>query len=174
MLSLKFDAARKDERDPSIMTVSFKPDLFTGVLAATLKRYIENTLTFTQFRIRFDRQPPVTRDEFEKQVNAANRDVIRKNCKKYGVSLAKLTFDPLFGEKVVRSLRPLSDHYYAAELLKERDAVYLLLLDECEFLKELHFRSPFLEAAGAEIAIYGQYGKTRYRISFDMEKLQQA
>lgn len=166
---MKYDAAKKD-KDPRRMAVSFKPDFYMQILTDTLESYIENALHFTEFRLQFDHQPPITKDAFEKQINEAGRDLMRKNCKRYGVSLAKLCFDPSFEEKVIRSLEPLMDHFFAVYLLNEPGELYLLLLDECQFLKELHFRAPLLEAAEAKIAVYNQYEEKRYRISFNMEK----
>lgn len=170
MIYLKFDSAKKDEQDSRKMTVIFKPDFFTRVLADTLRYYIEKALPFTEFRLQFAQQAPVSKEEFEKQISETNRDNMRKNCKRYGVSLAELNFDPALEEKVTRSLKPLLDHFYTMRLLKEPGVMYLLLLDECQFLKELHFRAPLLEPAKAEITIYNQYNESRYRVSFDMEK----
>ena len=150
--------------------LNFKPDFFTRVLADTLRCYIEKALPFTEFRLQFAQQAPVSKEEFEKQISETNRDNMRKNCKRYGVSLAELNFDPALEEKVTRSLKPLLDHFYIMRLLKEPGVMYLLLLDECQFLKELHFRAPLLEPAKAEITVYNQYNESRYRVSFDMEK----
>lgn len=170
MIHLKFDAARKDDQDPRKMTVAFKSNFFVKILADTLKCYIENALPFTEFIIQFDQQTPISKEEFEKQISKANRDSLQINCKRYGVSLAKLSFDPLCKEKVARSLKQLLDHYYFVELLTDSEAVYLLLLDECQFMKELRFRAPVFEAAKAEIIVYNQYNETKYHISFDMYK----
>ena len=167
---LKFDSGKKDAHDSHKMTAFFKPEFFTGVIADTLESYIEKALYFTKFRMQFNQQSPVSKEEFEKQVADTNRDIMRKNCKRYGVSLAKLVFDPALEDKVARSLKPLFDHFYSVQLLKEPGAMYLLLLDECLFLKEMHFRTPLLESANAEITVYNQYNVSRYRISFDMEK----
>lgn len=170
MIYLQFDSAQKDAQDPRNMTVVFKPDFFINVLAETLRNYIEKALPFTDFRMRFVPQAPVSKDEFEKQISEANRDILRKNCKRYGVSLAKLSFDPAFEEKVVQSLKPLQDHFYTVQLLNEPEVMNLLLLDECRFLKELHFRAPLFEPAKAEVTIYNQYNECRYSVSFGMEK----
>ncbi len=170
MIYLKFDSGEKGAHDSHKMTAFFKPEFFTGVLADTLESYIEKALYFTKFRMQFSQQEPVSKEEFEKQIDKTNRDSMRKNCKRYGVSLAKLDFEPALEDKVARSLKPLFDHFYSVQLLKEPGAMYLLLLDECQFLKEMHFRTPLLESANAEITVYNQYNVSRYRISFDMGK----
>ena len=168
MLHVKYDAAEKIA--PETMTLRFKPDFFTGLLTDILENYIENALTFTKFRLSYDKTP-VNKEAFEAQIREENRDNFRKNCKKYGVSLAVMTYNPDAEEQVSRSLAPLFEHYRAYVICKEPGALYLILLDQCGFLKQLHFRSPLLNPAGCEITVYDQYEETKYRVSFDMQKL---
>ena len=169
ILHIKYDAAEKT--GPEKMTLKFKPDFFTQILTEILENYIEKTLTFTKFRLEFDKTAATDKGVFDTQISENNTENFRKNCKKYGVSLAVMTYDPAFEEQVNRSLAPLFEHYKAQIICREPGALYLMLLDQCGFLKDLHFRSPLLSSAGCEITVYDQYEKTKDRVSFDMQKI---
>lgn len=92
-------------------------------------------------------------------------------CKKYGVTLAVLSFDPTRSSEVNRSIADLFEHYYAVRLFDENGSIYLMLLDENNFLKQLHFRSPLLQSANTAIDIYNQYEVCRYSVSFEMKRI---
>ena len=169
MLRIKFDSAEKLPDQPT-MTVTFKSDFFIQLLSEILVKYIEQTLTFTEFRLVYDRKLCIDNTAFENQISAGNIDVFQKNCKKYGVSLAVMTFDSVYEDQILRSLEPLFTHYLAYVIFKESGKMYLLLMDECNYLKSLHYRSPLLKSAQTKIKVYNQYGESTYRISFDMEK----
>lgn len=169
MLKIKYDSAEKLPDQPT-MTVAFKSDFFIQLLTEVIEKYLEQTLTFTEFRLAFDRKLYIDNIAFENQISGGNIESFQKNCKKYGVSLAILTYDPAFEEQITRSLEPLFTNYLAYAVFKESGKLYLLLMDECNCLKSLHYRSPLLESAYAKIRVYNQNGESTYRISFDMEK----
>ena len=81
-----------------------------------------------------------------------------------------MKFDAAASGKMKRSLSDLLYHDQARILYEEPGMLCLLLMHQCLFLKELHFRSPFMESCGAEIEIYDQYGISSYAISFDMKQ----
>ncbi len=170
MTYLKYDSAFRDENVPSLLNVSFKPDFFVQALSGVLSHYIENALSFTEFRISFDSRATNNDEEFDRQISDGNREVFQKNCKKYGVALAELTYAPEFDEKITRSLESLIKSYYVSVLWKDGCRLLLLLLDECNFMKELHFRVPLFEAALSHIKVYDQYGEKQFKISFNMEQ----
>lgn len=169
MLKIKYDSAVRVPDQPT-MTVTFKSDFFIQLLSDVLAKYIEQTLTFTEFRLAFDRNLYIDNITFENQLSGGNIESFQKNCKKYGVSLAVMIYDPAFEEQIERSLEPLYTHYLAYAVFKDFGKLYLLLMDECNYLKSLHYRSPILESAQTRITIYNQYGESAYRISFNMEK----
>ena len=170
MTYIKYDAACRTESESPQLHVAFKPDFFVQALTEVLSGFIENTLDFTTFRITFDRRILINDEEFKKQIDDRNREAFQKNCKKYGVALAELTYESAFDEKIGRSLEPLCKSSYISIICKENNRVALLLLDECGFMKQLHFRAPLFEAASAKIKIFDQYGEKQYRISFGMEQ----
>ena len=168
---LKFDTAVFDESAPSHLHVSVKPDFFSQNLSAILESYIEKKLDFTDFRLILPLQKSVDADAFNSQISTGNREKFQKNCKKYGVSLAELSFDPAFEMQVLNTLDSLIDHFYAVVLFREIGKLYFMVLDECGFLKGLHFRAPILDRAGTTIKIWNQYEEKSYRISFQMERI---
>ena len=169
MTYIKYDSAYFDESDPSLLHVSFKPDLFVQALSDFLSYYIAEALNFTEFRITFDSQIEINDKEINRQLSAANREAFQKNCKKYGAAFAELTYAPEFDEKITRSLESLCQAFYSSVIWKDDSRCFLLILDECSFMKELHFRAPLFEAALSHIKIFDQYGEKQYRISFDMK-----
>ena len=170
MTYIKHTSAYYAENESSRLCVSFKPDFFVQVLSDVFSDYIERALDFTRFRISFDRPILIDEQEFKRQTDASNREAFQKNCKKYGIALAELSYQPASEEKIFRSLEPLCHSFHISILLKENGRLLLLLLDESGFLKQLHFRAPLFEAAGAQINIYDQYDQKCFRISFEMEQ----
>ena len=116
-------------------------------------------------------QKSVDADAFNAQISTGNREIFQKNCKKYGVSLVELSFDPAFEMQVLNTLDSLIDHFYAVVLFREIGKLYFMVLDECGLLKGLHFRAPVLDRAGTTIKIWNQYEEKSYRISFQMERI---
>ena len=167
---IKYDSAYLDKSDPSLLHISFKPDFFVQVLSDSLSYYIAEALNFTEFRITFESQIEINDKEIKRQLSAANREAFQKNCKKYGAALAELTFVPEFNEKIIRSLDSLCRSFYSSVLWKDDGRCFLIILDECSFMKELHFRAPLFEAALSHIKIFDQYGEKQYRVSFDMKE----
>lgn len=164
---LKFTQGEKPEGSVSL-TVSFPRNFFTANLTAALAAYIEKHLYFTQFRLLY-RPMSFTKSDIEGVLE--NQTAFQKECKKYGVCVALLQFDDKADGKVKRSLEALFYHDYARCLYEEQGAMYLLLLDRGGFLKELHFRAPFLQSRNTQITVYDQYEVRKYSISFDMESV---
>jgi hypothetical protein len=170
MTYLKYDTAEWREGETRELLVSFKPDFFSQKLTEALSRYCLSTANFEPFVIH-PRFAVVTGiSSFRNQIAPENENSFRKNCKKYGVALAVLTFDPEYEAKVEKSITALEEAFFASVLFRESGALYLLLLDECGFMKALHFRSPLLQASGAAISVYDQYGEKSCRVSFDMKE----
>ncbi len=167
---LKYTSAEKPEGDPGRLRVSFKPDFFVQMLSNVLARYIETALTFTGFRLLPDQSTQIDKNSFEAQLSQQNREVFRKNCRKYGVALSILRFDPSRERQVADVLEALARQYDFAVLYREKGIRYLALLDESKTRKDLHYRAPLLEAAEAKMEIFDQYGDRQYRITFKMEQ----
>lgn len=171
-LYLKWTGGTFDS-DAVALTVSYAPDFFTQTLTQATAEYVEKHLYFTKLKILSDPtcvRPYGVRD-IQTVLSPENRDALRKNCKRCGVALAKLCFNPAYAGKVERSLETLFLHDYARVLCADGEGQrYLMLLDGSEFLKELHFRSPLLEAAGTTVEVYGQEDAARYTVSFEMKK----
>lgn len=167
-LYLKYDSACFDEKNPVQLAVSFNQDFFPCTLTEALNEYIEKKLTFTDFRLNIPKKTYVNVDMIRHQLSESNKEDFRKNCKKYGVALAKLQYDHAFETHVKNSVYSLFEDFYAVPLCEEPGIMHLLVLDECGFLKGLHFRTPVLENAGSEISVYDQYNDKKFRICFDM------
>ncbi|MBO4562359.1 MAG: hypothetical protein J5772_01965, partial [Clostridia bacterium] len=97
--------------------------------------------------------------------------------KGYHIITIKLNSDEIFnlgymfcGCTSLKSIEGLERSFSASVLYRESGMLYLLLLDECGFMKSLHFRSPLLEAADARVKVYDQFGEKSFRISFEMKE----
>ena len=171
---LKFDSAAFVETDPTVLHVAFQPDFFVNHLSRVVKHYIEAKLPFTELKLALPRDGIDPLTEFEHMFSSRDTDAFRKSCKKYGVALAELTCDPRHEAGVSSAIQSLLDDLYALELHREPGKRRLILLDECGFLKDLHFRSPVLAPAGTHIRICNQYEEKQYRVSFDMQRCDSA
>ena len=96
----------------------------------------------------------------------------RKECKKYGVSLGCLEFDPNAQDEVKTSLSELVKHYWLFPLVEEPGKIWYLVTDHSYVLKELRFRSPLLQAKNAAFTEYDQFDNLKYEISFLMKRTQ--
>lgn len=170
ILYLPYTGGHKDPDNPCLH-VTYKPDFFTEQLTIALSEYIEKHLYLTRFRI----AAPVPSGDLKAQVDAlllpANRAAFQKSCKKYGVSIAFLTHSAASSEKILRSLSDLFYHDCARLLYAEPGRLCLLVMNQPELRKGLHFRAPFLRTLNAAIEIYDQYGVSKTSLSFRMEPL---
>lgn len=101
-----------------------------------------------------------------------NRDIYRKECKKHGLSLGCLEFDPDAQEEIRESLGELFKHYWLFPLVEQPGKIWYLVTDHSYVLKELRFRSPLLQAKNAFFTEYDQYDNLRYEIGFLMKRIQ--
>ena len=107
-------------------------------------------------------------DYLESILQEDKREVFQKECKKYGISIGILEFDPKASDAVLRSLEPLTEHYYMEPLVTEPGRIHYLITDTSYVLKELHYRSPLLENCGTTLTLYTQSDRRKYTINFDM------
>ena len=166
-LYLKYKHGEK-RPNQSVLKVECLPNFFSEQLTASLSEYIEKHLYFTEFRLSYEPVNSVTKEQIETMLMPKKSGSFQKECKKYGVSVACMQFDAGSTGKVKRSIEPLLYHDYARLVYEEDGALYFLLMDQCSFIKAMHFRSPFLQSCNSKIEIHDQYGKQTYAISFDM------
>ena len=71
-------------------------------------------------------------------------DSFRANCKRYGLSLLTLDYDPLGAEQLKRSLSDLVEHWYLFPLNISEGHERYFALDSAMTLKGVHYRLPLL------------------------------
>lgn len=170
VLYIKYVHGQRNPEEP-ILHVGYKPNFFIEQLTIALSEYIEKHLNFTKFRIAAPAPSEDVKAQVETLLLDENRTVFQKECKKYGVSIAFLTYDSTDTEKIKRSLSELFYHDMARVLYEENGKLCLLLLDQCELIKALHFRSPLMSSCSSVIEIYDQYGISKNEVSFDMKQI---
>lgn len=163
-------ASLEGDRKKKVLTVSCKKkELLTPLVTEAVSRYVDKLFEGT-YHIRLAEELCCTEDYLKGLLSEANAENYRKECKKYGVSLAVLSYDEQAVEAVRNSLKPLVDHFMIFPLLQEAGKEYYLLSDTSEVLKELRYRSPLLETYHTEITVFDQYRNTRCRVGFAMER----
>lgn len=143
-----------------------KKELLPPYLTLAIGHYI-HSLTGT-YRIQPDVQPDASPDVLLALAAPERREVFRKECKKYGVSLADLTWDANDDGRVLRMLWEQNKHSFLYPLHEAPGRALLLLMDTAEAMKALRFFTPMLETHNAAITVHGQYHSRRYAIHFDM------
>lgn len=146
-----------------------KNELLTPILTNAISRYIEEISDGT-YHIRLAEDFCCTEDMLTELLAEKNSETFRKECKKFGVSLAVLQYDKNAAEKVRHSLQELVDHFCVFPLVQSDGKEYFLIADTSYVLKELRYRSPLLQAHHASIDMFDQYQNTRYQISFAMQQ----
>ncbi len=164
------DAVLHEENGQKTLTVSCrKNELLTPMLTDALSRYIRKISNDT-YHVYSAEPLAYTEDTFRELLTAENAEVFRKECKKYGISLGIMEYDPCGAEKVQHALQPLVEHFWLFPLLQTEGKTYCLITDTAQVLKELRYRSPLLEAHHTGISVFDQYRNTHYQISFEMRR----
>lgn len=149
------------------LTVSSKKkELLPSYLALAIGAYIDGLTG--HYRIQPAIPPDTTPESFLALAAPEKREAFRRECKKFGVSIAVLTWDGQDDGRVMESISLLDRHCQLCVLHAEQNRASLLLMDTAEALKAIRFRSPMLEAHGAVLTIHGQYHSRRYTVNFDM------
>lgn len=161
----------EDNGRKTLILRSRKNELLAPILTNVLCQYIDKISNGT-YHIRLAEDQAYTEHELAALLTERNSETFRKECKKYGVSMAILEYDGPAAEKVRHSLEPLSDHFWIFPLLQTDGREFYLVADTSYVLKELRYRSPLLQTYHASIRISDQYQNARYQISFDMSKNQ--
>lgn len=164
------NAELKETGNGKVMTVTCKKkELLPPLLTNALEIYTTNVAWETC--IVHSAVPYIcTGETIQDLLSEKNREVYRKECKKYGVSLGCLEFDPTAQEEIVESLSELTKHYWLFPLVEQRGKIWYLVTDHSHVLKELRFRSPLLQAHGTSFTEYDQFDNLRYEISFLMKR----
>lgn len=144
-----------------------KGELLAPILTQFVSEYVTSVLD-ENYIIALKEEFACTEEYLLKVLSTDNQEAFRKECKKYGVSIGVLEYDASAADRIHASLNELEAHYHMHPLVCTPGKNYYLFTDTSYVLKELHYRTPILEAYGASVAVYDQYSNTRYRISFDM------
>ncbi|MBE5797732.1 MAG: hypothetical protein E7327_10230 [Clostridiales bacterium] len=143
-----------------------KKELLPPYLTLAVGHYV-HSLTGT-YRIQPDAQPDTSPDALLSLASPERRDAFRRECKKYGVSLADLTWDGQDDGRVMRMLWEQNKHSLLYPLHEAPGRVILLLMDTAEAMKALRFHTPMLQAHSAAITVHSQYHSRRYTVNFTM------
>lgn len=166
------DAVLLEENNCKTLTLQCKKnELLAPLLTTAISSYLDEISNGT-YHIRLSENYIFTESTFKELVNESNAEAFRKDCKKYGISLAVLEYDDNATEKVRHSLKPLFEHFWIFPLLQTNGKEYYLVSDTSMFLKELRFRSPLLQAYHTDVSIFDQFKNTQYQVSFDMKQSQ--
>jgi len=164
------DAQLEESNGHKTLTLRCKKnELLTPVLTEAVSRYIAEISKGT-YHIRLAEDFSCSENLLTEMLLEVNSKTFRKECKKYGVSLAVLEYDEHASEKVRHSLKELVNHFWVFPLLQSSGKDYYLVSDTSYVLKELRYRSPLLQAHHASVSIFDQYRNSRYQISFDMKQ----
>ena len=95
-------------------------------------------------------------------------NALRKELKKYGVSLAVLEYDASQANRIIWALAEMETRGVIASLTVEPGRVVCLFTTTAAVLMQLRYRAPLMEACNAHVTVYDQDKTVRYRISSDM------
>lgn len=163
------DAVLEEENDRKILTLCCrKNELLTPILTEAISHYIDHISEGT-YHIRLSDGFTCTEDDLKELLAEKNSERFRKECQKYGVSLAVLNYDAQASEQIRRSLKPLIDHFWLFPLLRTDGRDTYLVADTSWVLKELRYRAPLLQTYQTSVDVFDQYKNSHYEISFHME-----
>lgn len=164
--------------DHLAISVSYPKDFFLNVLTMAFARYLENQIS-EHFSLHSPTMYPVTEEEILAQLSEKNSEAFRKNCKKYGVAIAILDYDPEGEAKVEASLNEAPHRFspyntcHLYPLLTVGRKHYYLLCDKGEAMAALRYRTPLLSAYHATVQVFGQYGNEHRKVDFTMTPVEE-
>lgn len=172
-LYLRYESAELTEESGSkYLTVKCKKkDLLPPLLTNALNVYTSR-VTPDACIIRPAVPYACTEETIHSLLAEKNRELYRKECKKYGVSLGCLEFNPGAQAEIKESLSELTKHYWLFPLVEQPGKIWYLVTDHSHVLKELRYRSPLLQAHHAKFTEYDQYDNLEYEIGFLMKRRQ--
>ena len=166
------NAELTDGASGKIMTVSCKKkELLSPLLTNALEVYTTN-VTWETCIVRPAVPFICTEEAILDLLSEKKQENYRKECKKYGVSLGCLEFDPTAQLEVKESLSELVKHYWLFPLAEQPGRIWYLVTDHSYVLKELRFRTPLLQAKDTTFTEYDQFDNLKYEISFLMKRTQ--
>ncbi len=178
---VRYDKAILEEADgrKTLSLTCKKKELLSPVVTNAIEVYMRKITTVTYknqapagtYAIRLESPYVCTEECLEEILSQEKQEMFRKECKKLGVALAVLEYDPAADEKVRAPLTTLIDNFYLFPLLCQSGRDFYLVAETSYVLKQLRYHSPLLRTYHSYISLYDQYRSVRYRIDFPMEPL---
>ncbi len=160
----------QDGTDGKSLIVSCKKkELLTPIITKALSRYLAKISEET-YHICLTEDIRLSEDRIAELLSDNNIEVFRKECKKYGVSLAIIEYTEDAAEKVRMSLEGLIENFFIFPLVQLNGREYYLVFDTSQVLKAFRYRSPLLQFYDAKVSIYDGFKSTRYTLSYSMEQ----
>lgn len=166
---MRFNACTLDEKDgEKYLTLECKKgEVITPILTQFVAGYVENEVD-EHYHILLRNPVECSEEYLLSMLREDKQEAFQKECKKYGVSIGILEYQPDKGDAVRRSLTELTGHYCMEPLISLPGKTYYLITDTSHVLKELHYRTPVLEAYNTTLALYTRKERRKYKITFDM------
>lgn len=166
---LRYKSYTLEERDgEKFLTLECKKgELLSPIVTQFVGKYVEEVAD-EHYHMVLKTPFACSAEDLETILQEDKREAFQKECKKYGVSIGILEFDPKASEEVLRSLEALTEHYYMEPLVTGPGKIHYLITDTSYVLKELHYRTPLLESYGSTLTLFTQRDRRKYKINFDM------
>jgi len=166
---MKYESGEFSAENKNLFVVTHKKDFFLSVLTKIYSEYIESWLDYTEFRLKEKDESEFTEEDILALLTEAKIEKFRKECKKYGVSLAVLEFPECARAEIERSLAEHVKHNLIYPVCRADGKTYYMLTDTPVAMKELYFRFPMLEHHGAKVTVYSQADTRKYIINREMK-----
>ena len=157
MLYLRLDKPQLCEANGQKIWTSRVKTSFDAYVTEIAAHYV-STVFNPKYLIRSE-YSGMDRDE---DMEIHGEDSFRANCKRYGLSILTLDYDPHGAEPLKRSLSDLVEHWYLYPLNISEGHERYFALDSAMALKGLHYRLPLLRTFHASAQLNGQYGCKQY------------
>lgn len=166
---LRYKTYALEEKDgETYLTLECKKgELLSPIVTQFVGKYVEEVAD-EHYHMVLKNPFTCSQDDLDSILQEDKQEAFQKECKKYGISIGILEFDPNASEAVLHSLEALTDHYFMEPLVTAPGRIHYLITDTSHVLKELHYRTPLLEACGTTLELYTQKDRRKYKINFDM------
>lgn len=166
MLYLRLEKPQLCEADGQKIWSSRVKTSFDACVTEIVAHYV-STVFNPEYLIRSE-YCGIDRDE---SLEIHGEDSFRANCKRYGLSVLTLDYDPHGAEQLKQSLSDLIEHWYLFPLDISEGHERYFALDSAMVLKGLHYRLPLLRTFHMSAQLHGQYGCKQYVFTDTMREV---
>ena len=151
------------------MEMHYKPDFFLRLVTDTVARNMKHCLSH-RFSVVDANEVPWREEDILPWLAPEKAEAFRKGCKKYGMAIGILGYDPEGENEILEALKERSLEQTLFPLCKGADGGrYMLIADIDEVLQDLRYHAPLMSHYHTKLRVFDLFGAREITVSRFME-----